>query len=74
MIDFLARAIRAIESRRRLAEMDDRMLSDIGISRLDALAEAGRRPWDVTPARRPARPALRLVASGRPAPGCVTAR
>lgn len=74
MFDFLARAARAFESRRHLAAMDDRMLSDIGISRLDALAEAGRRPWDVMPVRRPARPALRLVATGCPGEGCVSAR
>ena len=37
-------AWRAIASRRRLAEMDDRMLADIGISRAEALAEAGRAP------------------------------
>ena len=39
---------RAIATRRQLAEMDDRMLRDIGISRVDALAEAERAPWDLT--------------------------
>lgn len=48
---FLLRMVRAIESRRQLAAMDDRMLSDIGISRADALREAGRRPWDLAPPR-----------------------
>lgn len=32
--------------RRRLAELDERMLRDIGISREDALREAGRPFWD----------------------------
>jgi uncharacterized protein YjiS (DUF1127 family) len=40
---------RAIQTRRQLAEMDDRMLRDIGISRADALHEAERLPWDLTP-------------------------
>ncbi|MCO6419952.1 DUF1127 domain-containing protein [Siccirubricoccus sp. KC 17139] len=38
---------RAIATRRQLAEMDDRMLRDIGISRADALHEAERAPWDL---------------------------
>jgi uncharacterized protein YjiS (DUF1127 family) len=41
--------LRAVRTRRQLAEMDDRMLRDIGISRLDALREAERAPWDLTP-------------------------
>lgn len=44
---WLAAILHAIESRRRLAEMDDRMLQDIGISRSDALEEAARAPWDL---------------------------
>ncbi len=40
---------RAICTRRELAAMDDRMLRDIGISRADALQEADRLPWDLTP-------------------------
>lgn len=32
--------------RRRLQEMDERMLKDIGISRADALHEASRPFWD----------------------------
>ncbi len=31
-LDWLRRVLQAVESRRHLAEMDDRMLSDIGIS------------------------------------------
>jgi uncharacterized protein YjiS (DUF1127 family) len=48
-LDWLRRALHAVESRRQLAEMDERMLADIGISRADALEEAGRAPWDLTP-------------------------
>jgi uncharacterized protein YjiS (DUF1127 family) len=39
--------LRATLTRRQLAEMDDRMLRDIGISRADALHEAERAPWDL---------------------------
>jgi uncharacterized protein YjiS (DUF1127 family) len=48
-IGFLARMVEAIETRRMLAGLDGRMLADIGLSRADALREAGRRPWDVAP-------------------------
>jgi len=44
---WLGAVLHAVETRRRLAEMDDRMLKDIGISRADALEEAGRAPWDL---------------------------
>jgi uncharacterized protein YjiS (DUF1127 family) len=40
---------RAIEGRRAIAHMDERMLSDIGLSRNEALYEVNRRPWDTTP-------------------------
>ena len=33
-------------NRRELAQMDDRMLSDIGASRSDAVMEASRPLWD----------------------------
>jgi uncharacterized protein YjiS (DUF1127 family) len=39
--------LRAIEERRILATLDDRMLSDIGVNRLEADREAGRAPWDI---------------------------
>jgi uncharacterized protein YjiS (DUF1127 family) len=39
--------LRAVATRRDLAAMDDRMLSDIGLSRVDALREAERLPWDL---------------------------
>ena len=51
-LDVLARIHHAIESRRQLAEMDDRMLSDIGISRAEALHEAARAPWDLSQPQR----------------------
>jgi uncharacterized protein YjiS (DUF1127 family) len=43
----LGAMLRAATTRRYLAEMDDRMLKDIGISRVDALREAERLPWDI---------------------------
>ena len=46
---WMARCLQAIETRRHLAEMDDRMLRDIGITRLDARMEAARSPWDHGP-------------------------
>lgn len=39
-------------TRRELAQMDDRMLSDIGIGRADAYEEARRAPWDTGSRRR----------------------
>jgi uncharacterized protein YjiS (DUF1127 family) len=48
-LGFLARMVEAVETRRMLAGLDDRMLADIGLSRADALREAERRPWDVAP-------------------------
>jgi uncharacterized protein YjiS (DUF1127 family) len=43
--------LRTATTRRYLAEMDDRMLKDIGISRMDARREAERLPWDLSPPR-----------------------
>ncbi len=51
-IDWLRHVLQAIETRRQLLEMDRRMLSDIGVSRTEALEEAARAPWDLTPPRR----------------------
>lgn len=51
-LPWLRRVLQAIESRRHLAGMDARMLADIGISRAEALTEAARAPWDLTPPRR----------------------
>jgi uncharacterized protein YjiS (DUF1127 family) len=39
----------AVEGRRAIARMDGRMLSDIGLSRGEALEEVSRRPWDTGP-------------------------
>jgi uncharacterized protein YjiS (DUF1127 family) len=39
----------AVRERRALAQMDTRMLSDIGLSRAEAEAEINRKPWDVAP-------------------------
>lgn len=41
----LAAMVRAHQTRRLLAEMDDRMLADIGVSRGDASMEAARPAW-----------------------------
>jgi uncharacterized protein YjiS (DUF1127 family) len=40
-------ALRAERSRGDLRRLDDRMLADIGISRIQAKAEANRTPWQV---------------------------
>lgn len=40
-----ALALRDEVSRRNLRRLDDRMLSDIGISRAQAAHESARRPW-----------------------------
>lgn len=44
---WLATAMRTIGTRRYLAEMDSRMLQDIGVTRSEALVEASRAPWDL---------------------------
>jgi len=43
----LKRAERVVASRRNLHRLDDRMLSDIGISHAQAQFEAGRKPWQL---------------------------
>jgi uncharacterized protein YjiS (DUF1127 family) len=45
---WLAQVDRAYRERSYLAEMDDRILRDIGITRAEADAEARRRPMSVT--------------------------
>jgi uncharacterized protein YjiS (DUF1127 family) len=66
LVAFFAEMVRAIETRRQLAEMDDRMLSDIGISRAEAQAETDRLAWDLGPPRRSEaeRGAIRRVRRG----------
>ncbi|MCW3473161.1 DUF1127 domain-containing protein [Limobrevibacterium gyesilva] len=44
--------IRVLSTRRDLAEMDDRMLSDLGISRAQADFELSQTPWTLTRRRR----------------------
>jgi uncharacterized protein YjiS (DUF1127 family) len=51
------RAWRNAVTRREMAELDDRMLADIGVTRADVLAEMDRLPWDGRPRGRQPRPA-----------------
>ncbi|MBU8541521.1 DUF1127 domain-containing protein [Falsiroseomonas tokyonensis] len=48
-LDWLAVMLRHVTTRQQLAEMDDRMLKDIGLTRREALRESGRAPWDIGP-------------------------
>jgi hypothetical protein len=48
-LDWLAVTLRVVTTRRQLAQMDDRMLKDIGITRSEALMESERSPWDIGP-------------------------
>lgn len=48
----LRQAWQVRQTRRQLAEMDDHMLADLGISRAEAYEEARRAPWDTGPRRR----------------------
>lgn len=43
--------LRARATRRMLREMDDRLLSDIGIGRGDAMVESDRPMWDLAQRR-----------------------
>jgi uncharacterized protein YjiS (DUF1127 family) len=47
--DALSLMWRAYRSRQALLGLTPRELSDIGISRATAIAEASRMPWDITP-------------------------
>ena len=51
MAMLLHEMLRARSTRRMLREMDDRLLSDIGIGRGDAMHEADRSMWDVAQRR-----------------------
>lgn len=44
--------LKARATRRMLRELDDRQLADIGVGRGDALHEALRPMWDLTPRQR----------------------
>jgi uncharacterized protein YjiS (DUF1127 family) len=57
----MSRALRYITTRRELADLDDRMLADIGLTHEAALSEAARAPWDFGLPRRPLHP-------GQPSP------
>ncbi len=48
----VAAMFQARHTRRLLAEMDGRLLADIGASHSDAQMEAARPFWDVSPKRR----------------------
>ncbi len=43
----LALRLRILAERRRLLDLDERALNDIGISRAQAVFEAQRAPWDL---------------------------
>ena len=68
--DAMRWAMLVIRSRATLASMDDRLLADVGLSRGDALHEASRKPWDLTPMVDPTqrRSGLPPLAAARPLP------
>ncbi|MDE1907043.1 MAG: DUF1127 domain-containing protein [Rhodospirillales bacterium] len=49
LMSALAEMRRAIKGRRAIAQMDARMLADIGMSRAEAQEEVQRKPWDTGP-------------------------
>nr|WP_294509301.1 DUF1127 domain-containing protein [uncultured Rhodopila sp.] len=48
-VNALMLMLRTWRTRRALLELTSRELSDIGVSRATAIAEASRLPWDVGP-------------------------
>ncbi|AEM41630.1 DUF1127 domain-containing protein [Ketogulonicigenium vulgare] len=50
LIARLAFALRVRQERRHLVQLDDHLLKDLGLSRDEVQAEAGRKLWD-TPKR-----------------------
>jgi uncharacterized protein YjiS (DUF1127 family) len=48
-IDALRLMWRAYRSRQALLQLTPRELSDIGVTRATAIAEASRMPWDIAP-------------------------
>jgi len=44
---WLKQMARTVATRGHLAEMDDRMLRDVGLDSLDARREMMRKPWDI---------------------------
>lgn len=63
--DALRWAVLVVRTRAALAEMDTRMLADIGLSRGEGLQEARRKPWDLLPALDRARRRSGLPAASR---------
>lgn len=53
MTAYLLACIEVARQRRQLLAMDVRALKDIGISRADAVAEAGRDFWDIPEEQKP---------------------
>ncbi len=51
-VDALMLMVRTWRTRRALLELTPRELSDIGVSRATAIAEASRLPWDLGPSIR----------------------
>jgi uncharacterized protein YjiS (DUF1127 family) len=45
-----------VTTRNQLAELDERMLHDLGLSKADVSREMARAPWDTAPVRRGDRP------------------
>jgi uncharacterized protein YjiS (DUF1127 family) len=45
-----------VTTRNQLAELDERMLHDLGLSKADVSREIARAPWDTAPVRRGDRP------------------
>lgn len=45
-----------VMTRNQLAELDERMLHDLGLSKADVVREMARAPWDTAPVRRGDRP------------------
>jgi uncharacterized protein YjiS (DUF1127 family) len=50
-VDAIKLMLRTWRTRRALLELTPRELSDIGVSRATAIAEASRLPWDIGPSR-----------------------
>jgi uncharacterized protein YjiS (DUF1127 family) len=46
---WLGTCLRRSRQRRHLAELDDHLLRDVGLSRADVARECGRWPWDGPP-------------------------
>ena len=51
LADALMVMVRTYRTRQALLELTPRELSDIGVSRATAVAEASRLPWDTAPIR-----------------------